>query len=88
MTTIVNHSRIDSNEAAARIRPYVITAYRRMMSGTPAEAAALAYTPSGPPMEELEQRIIEFRAEANAATSRVNQHERRARLSTHLKDHQ
>lgn len=69
MTAIVTGSRtIDSAEAAARIRPYVITAYRRMMSGTPAEAAALAYTPSGPPIEELERRIIEFRAEVSAKT--------------------
>lgn len=38
-------------------------AYRSLFRGTPKEAAERAYKSGGPPVEELEQRIIAFRLE-------------------------
>lgn len=51
-------------EQEARIAPIIVQAYRRMLAGTVAEAAALAYTPSGPSIDILEDRIREYRRKA------------------------
>lgn len=37
-------------------------AFRQVFEGSPRQAAERAYTPSGPSIEELEARIVDFRA--------------------------
>lgn len=39
--------------------------YRAMFDGTPREAAERAYTPTGPPVEEIERQIIQIRQRAS-----------------------